>query len=381
MKLRNRSLWLAAVILAILLAAWGYRALHGAGAPELSRARVERADLEETITAQGKLEPKEYVDVGAQVSGQLSRLHVEIGDTVTRGQLIAEIDPRIYASRVEADRARLASLTAQLAEQEAQTVFARQVLERNHRLIGEHAVSREVLEQSESALHEVQARANSLRAQIDEARSTLSGDETNLSYTRIYAPMDGTVASQTAREGQTLNANQIAPVILQIADLRTMTVRAQVAEADVPRVKPGMAVSFTILGSLERRWEAVVRQILPSPEVINDVVLYNVLADVDNSDGELMNGMSTQMYFLVARAEQALVIPAAALGRRRPEQDGVQGQAYEVRRYLEGRAVPTVVQVGIVTRALAEIRAGLALDDEVVLPAAKAKPAAPRWGL
>ena len=176
MKLRNRSLWLAAVIPVILLAAWGYRALHGAGAPELSRARVERADLEETITAQGKLEPKEYVDVGAQVSGQLSHLRVEIGDTVTRGQLIAEIDPRIYASRVEADRARLASLAAQLAEQEAQTVFARQVLERNHRLIVEHAVSREVLEQSESALHEVQARANSLRAQIDEARATLSGD-------------------------------------------------------------------------------------------------------------------------------------------------------------------------------------------------------------
>lgn len=381
MNLRNRSLWLAAIILAMLLVVWGYRALHGAGAPELSRARVERADLEETITAQGKLEPKEYVDVGAQVSGQLSHLHVEIGDTVTRGQLIAEIDPRIYASRVEADRARLASLAAQLAEQEAQAVYARQVLERNRQLIGAHAVSREALEQSESALREAQARAGSLRAQSNEARSTLSGDETNLSYTRIYAPMDGTVASQTAREGQTLNANQIAPVILQIANLRTMTVRAQVAEADVPRVKPGMAVSFTILGSLERRWDAVVRQILPSPEVINDVVLYNVLADVDNSDGELMNGMSTQMYFLVARAEQALVIPSVALGRRRPERDGEQGQAYEVRRYIEGRAVPTVVQAGIVTRTQAEIRAGLALGDEVVLPHAKTKPAAPRWGL
>ena len=382
MKSRNRiGLWLAAILLVALAATWGYRTFRSADGRELPRARVERADIEETITAQGKLEPKEYVDVGAQVSGQLSHLHVEIGDTVTRGQLIAEIDPRIYNSRVDADRARLNSLTAQLAEQEAQNVYARQVLERNNRLIAAHAVSRESLEQSESALREVQARIASLHAQIDEARFTLSGDETNLGYTRIYAPMDGTVATQTAREGQTLNANQIAPVILQIADLRTMTVRAQVAEADVPRVRQGMPVSFTILGLLERRWDATVRQIQPSPEVINDVVLYDVLADVDNRDGILMNGMSTQMYFRVARAEQALVIPAAALGRHRPEQDSAQGQAYEVRRYLDGRAVPAVVQVGIVTRTRAEIRSGLALGDEVVLPAAKAKPAAPRWGL
>jgi macrolide-specific efflux system membrane fusion protein len=382
MKLRHRiGLGFAALLLVALAATWGYRTFRNADGRELPHARVERADIEETITAQGKLEPKEYVDVGAQVSGQLSHLHVEIGDTVTRGQLIAEIDPRIYNSRVDADRARLNSLTAQLAEQEAQNVYARQVLERNNRLIAQHAVSRESLEQSESALREVQARIASLHAQIDEARFTLSGDETNLGYTRIYAPMDGTVATQTAREGQTLNANQIAPIILQVADLRTMTVRAQVAEADVPRVKPGMPVSFTILGSLDRRWEAVVRQIQPSPEVINDVVLYDVLADVDNSDGILMNGMSTQMYFRVARAEQALVIPAAALGRHRPEQDSAQGTAYEVRRYLDGRAVPTVVQVGILTRTRAEIRAGLALGDEVVLPAAKAKPAPPRWGL
>jgi macrolide-specific efflux system membrane fusion protein len=244
-------------------------------------------------------------------------------------------------------------------------------------------VSREALEESESALRVAEARAASLKAQIDEARSTLAGDETNLGYTKIYAPMDGTVASQTAREGQTLNANQTAPVILQVADLSTMTVRAQVAEADVPRVRPGMAVSFTTLGSLERRWQAVVRQLLPSPEIINDVVLYNVLADVDNRDGQLMNGMSTQMFFHVARAENVPVVPAAALGRRRPEQDSAQGEAYEVQRHIDGRLTPIVVQVGLITRTQAEIRAGLEPGDEVALMApakasvAKAAAAAP----
>jgi macrolide-specific efflux system membrane fusion protein len=372
---------LAAGILAA--ATYGVRAWRAVDPVDLTLARVERADLEELITAQGKLEPKEYVDVGAQVSGQLSRLHVEIGDKVTRGQLIAEIDPRLYASRVAADQARLSSLEAQLAEQNAQIVYARQVRNRNRELIAARAVSREALEESESALRVAEARAASLKAQIDEARSTLSGDETNLGYTKIYAPMDGTVASQTAREGQTLNANQTAPVILQIADLNTMTVRAQVAEADVPRVRPGMAVSFTTLGSLERRWQAVVRQLLPSPEVINDVVLYNVLADVDNRDGQLMNGMSTQMFFHVDRAENVPVIPAAALGRRRPEQDSAQGEAYEVQHHVDGRLVPTVVQVGLITRTQAEIRAGLEPGDEVALltptraSAAKASAAAP----
>ncbi|MFZ5533066.1 MAG: efflux RND transporter periplasmic adaptor subunit [Pseudomonadota bacterium] len=357
-------------------ALYGVQRWRGEAPLDQPLARVERGDLEQVITAQGKLEPKEYVDVGAQVSGQLRDLHVELGDTVSRGQLIAEIDPRIYAARVEADRARLASLEAQLAEQQAQIVYARQVRDRNRGLIANNAVSREALEESESTLRVTEARAASLRAQINEGRSTLAGDETNLGYTKIYAPMDGTVASQTAREGQTLNANQTAPVILQIADLGTMTVRAQVAEADVPGIRPGMPVSFTTLGSLERRWQATVRQILPTPEVINDVVLYNVLADVDNRDGELMNGMSTQMFFHVASAKDVPVIPTAALGRRLREQDDSAGEAYEVQRLVDGRAVATPVTVGLMTRTRAEIRAGLAVGDQVVLPIAAAPGAA-----
>lgn len=363
-----RRLSVLFMVLFILIGAgYGVQLWRRDAPVEQPLAQVERGDLEQVITAQGKLEPKEYVDVGAQVSGQLRDLHVELGDTVRRGQLIAEIDPRIYAARVEADRARLASLEAQLAEQQAQVVYARQVRDRNRALITQNAVSREALEESESVLRVTEARVASLRAQIDEARSTLAGDETNLGYTKIYAPMDGTVASQTAREGQTLNANQTAPVILQIADLGTMTVRAQVAEADVPQVQPGMAVSFTTLGSLERRWQATVRQILPTPEVVNDVVLYNVLADVDNRDGQLMNGMSTQMFFHVASAKNVPVIPTAALGRRLRDQDDEVGEAFEVQRLVDGRSVPTVVKIGLMTRTQAEIRAGLTVGDKVVL--------------
>ncbi len=339
---------------------------------------AKRQDVTETVTAQGKLEPKSYVDVGAQVSGQLSRLHVAIGDVVTKGELIAEIDPRIYASRVASDQARIASLTAQLGQQQAVLQNSRLIVARNRGLIAEQAVSREQLEQSEADLQVAQAAVKSFGAQIEEARSTLSGDQTNLGYTKIYAPIAGTVASQTSREGQTLNANQLAPVIVQIADLDTMTVRAQVAEADVMRISAGTAAEFTTLGALERRWKATVRQVLPTPEVLNDVVLYNVLVDVDNRDRQLMNGMSTQVFFVLGEAKNALAVPTSALGQRRPQQDQNGARAYELRVRDGEKLTPRVVQVGLLSRQLAEVRSGLSEGDQVAIPQTAQARAAPQ---
>lgn len=228
-------------------------------------ATIASGTVEDVVTAQGKLETREYVDVGAQVSGQLKRVHVEIGDVVKKGELLAEIDPRVYEARVQADEARLRTLRAQLAEQQARIRFAQRVYERNRRLIAEQAVSQEALEDSETDWKVAEARAGSLKAQIEEAESTLDGDRTNLTFTKIYAPIDGTVVLQSAQEGQTLNAVQSAPVVVQLADLDRMTVRAQVAEADVMRITPGQAAYFTTLGAMDERWPGTVRQVLPSP--------------------------------------------------------------------------------------------------------------------
>ncbi len=328
---------------------------------------IRKGHIEDVVTAQGKLETKEYVDVGAQVSGQLKKLNVQIGDVVKKGDLIAEIDPRVYQARVQVDEAHLKTLQAQLAEQQAQVTNARQVYERNRRLIKSNATSQETLEASESAWKEALARVASIKAQIEEQRSTLDGDQTNLSYTKIYAPMDGTVVSQTAQEGQTLNANQQAPVIVQLANLDRMTVRAQVAEADVMRLKPGTPVYFTTLGAQDRRWHGKVRQILPTPEVINDVVLYNALVDVDNRDRQLMSGMSTQMFFVLGEANNVPLIPIAALGKRAKDQDNNQGQAYHVK-VKDGRTVTDrIVYIGLMNRTMAEIRSGLAAGAEVAM--------------
>lgn len=369
---RYRSL-LVVLLLVAGAAAWYRAQMHESAArpgPQTS-AKIERGTIEDVVTAQGKLETREYVDVGAQVSGQLKRIHVEIGDVVKKGQLLAEIDPRVYEARVQADEARLRTLRAQLAEQEAQIQYARQVYDRNRRLIADQAVSQEGLEDSETNWKVAKARAGSLRAQIEEAESTLDGDRTNLTFTKIYAPIDGTVVVQSAQEGQTLNAVQSAPEIVQIADLDRMTVRAQIAEADVMRIVPGQEVYFTTLGAMDERWHGQVRQILPSPEVINEVVLYNALIDVDNTDRRLMTGMSVQVFFVLGRAENVPLVPLGALRERVPDADTAAGEAYRVQIKTATGAQSRVVHIGIRNRRAAAVGDGLEVGQEVLLPGAE----------
>lgn len=277
-------------------------------------AEVERGTVEENVTALGTLQPLQFVDVGTQVTGQLRKLHVDIGARVEKGQLLAEIDPTLLKARVDGTRATIRNLTSQGAERRAQLDLAMAQHARNRTLFEADATSADSYQQSAAGEKTAAAQVNGLRAQIEQAQSTLEADEANLRYTRIYAPMAGTVVSLTAREGQTLVASQQAPVILRVANLSTMTVQTQVSEADVPKIYVDMPVYFTTLGQPDRRWEGKVRQLLPTPEVVNNVVLYNVLFDVDNADGALKPQMSAQVYFVLARAaDDVLVVPAAAL--------------------------------------------------------------------
>ena len=328
---------------------------------------VTRGTIEEVVTAQGKLEAKQYVDVGTQVSGQVKKIHVDIGDTVTKGELLAEIDPRVYQAQVEANEARINSLKAQLNQQKAELTLAEQNLKRNQNLIAINAVSQQALQESESQAAVAKAQVESIAAQIQETESNLRGNRTNLGFTKIYAPMAGTVTTMPAREGQTLNANQTTPTVLQVANLDIMTVRANVAEADVSRLKEGMAVYFTTLGNTERRWQGKVRQILPSPQIVNDVVLYDVLIDVKNEGRQLMTGMTTQVFFIFGKAENATIIPAEALTRPVPKEDSELGKAYRVAVMTETGREQRVIHVGLQTRTQAEVKGGLKAGDRILV--------------
>jgi macrolide-specific efflux system membrane fusion protein len=328
---------------------------------------VTRGNIEEVVTSQGKLEAKQYVDVGTQVSGQLKKIHVDIGDTVTKGQLLAEIDPRVYQAQLEAGEAHLNSLRAQLNQQKAAAVLAEQNLKRNQSLIAVNAVSQQALQETESQAAVARAQVESIGAQMQETQSNLTASRTNLGYTKIYAPMAGTVTTLPTKEGQTLNANQTAPTVLQVANLDVMTVRAQVAEADVSRLKENMPVYFTTLGKSEQRWPGKVRQVLPSPQIVNDVVLYDVLIDVKNEARQLMSGMTAQVFFIFGKAENALIIPAEVLTRRAAREDNDKGKAYRVAVITETGREQRVIHVGLQTRTQAEVIDGLKEGERIAV--------------
>ena len=231
------------------------------------------------------------------------------------------------------------------------------------------------MQSSMAALAVAEAALKALEAQLEQARSTLDADRANLDYTKIYAPMDGTVVDILARQGQTLNANQSAPLVLRVADLDTMTVWAEVVEADVVRITVGMPVHFSTLGMPDRRWQGTVRQILPTPEVVNDVVLYKVLIDVDNPDHLLMTEMSAQVFFVLGEAKDVLLVPLAAL-ETVPYDESLRLARIASATGVEQREV----WIGLTDRSRAEVLNGLEEGDRVLLPVPKEKSEGNRGG-
>ncbi|MBN2816796.1 MAG: efflux RND transporter periplasmic adaptor subunit [Campylobacterales bacterium] len=326
-------------------------------------AFVERGDLENVVTATGKLEPREYVDVGAQVTGQLHKLHVDIGDYVSKGELLAEIDVTLFMAKVDQQRAQLRYQEASLQDKEAQNALAQINFDRQKNLYEHNATSLELLQSAEFSLQSSNAQIAMLKAQIEQTQSSLRADEANLEFTRIYAPMDGTVVSLSAKQGQTLNANQQAPIILQIADLNTMRVKAEVSEADVTKLRLGMDLYFKTIGK-EKRWYAKLQKVEPTPTVTNNVVLYNALFDANNSSKTLMTSMTTQVFFLLASAQNILLIPTNALIR-----EGAKSrESAEVDVLLEdGKLQRRTIELGVSNRVLIEVKSGLKEGERVVV--------------
>jgi len=310
----RRYRWIALLVLIAAVIVWyGYDHTEVAKTAQPLIAVVEVGDIENAVTAAGTLQPSEYVDVGAQVSGQLEKLHVEVGDEVKTGDLVAEIDATVQANKVEASRASLEALQAQLAARESSVTLAKARLERQTTMMAEDATSQDDYDDAVNQLASAQSSFTQLRSQIAQAKASLGSDEATLGYSKIYAPMDGTVVTIEMKEGQTLNAVQQAPTILRIANLSTMTVEAEVSEADVSKLGKDMPVYFTTLGSGERRWTGNLRQILPTPTIENNVVLYTALFDVDNADSTLLTDMTAQVFFVTASAHDVLKVPVAAV--------------------------------------------------------------------
>jgi len=330
-------------------------------------AEISIGDIENLIPSVGSIQPVQVVEVGAQVSGQLLALHVEAGDFVHRGDLLAEIDASQQISRVDASRANLAGLEAQLESARSNLNLAELNVTRQTNLMGASATSQLEYDMAVNNYNNAQASLTQLEREIDRSRASLAIEERELEFTQVIAPIDGTVMSVTMAEGRTLNASQQSPTILTIADLSTVRIQAEISEADVGRLREGMEVYFTTLGSGNRRWVSTLDRILPQPIVENNVVFYTGLFDVINEDNRLLPEMTAQVYFVTSSARDVLVVPMGALSFNSNDARSRERQATVDIVDVNGDIQSVNVSVGLTSRTHAEVISGLSINDQVVI--------------
>ncbi|MDF3837921.1 macrolide transporter subunit MacA [Cupriavidus basilensis] len=356
----RRPLLAAAIALPAMLALLAWRLTPSEPSLYIT-APVTRGDLEDTVLANGVLQPVRQVDVGAQVNGQLKSLKVKLGDKVKEGQLLAQIDPVLLENALRQADAAVASGLAQREAKQARLRQARLAWQRQRGLLEQEAASRQEMEAAEADLRALQAELAALDADLAQRRIKAGSARIDLGYTRIVAPMDGEVVALSTLEGQTVVASYQVPTILKLADLDSMTVKAQVSEADVIRIVDRQAVYFTILGEPDRRYHARLRAIQPSPEKINNAVFFNALFDVPNAERKLRIDMTAQVTILLGQARNALLVPLAALGPRDA------AGAFAVRVLHPGQRIETRnVRIGMSNNVHAQVLAGLADGERVI---------------
>lgn len=334
---------------------------------------VQKGKIEETVLATGILQASRLVAVGAQVSGKIEQLKVQLGDEVKQGDVIAQIDSLTQQNNLKEANASLIRLNAQIRAKQAQLKLATSEFERQKNMKADNATTQADYESAQTTLTVYQAELEQLKAELAQANIALDNAKLNLSYTTIVAPFDGTVVYTAVEEGQTVNANQTTPTIIELAQLNTMTIKAQISEADVINVQNGLPVYFTILGKPNKRFNATLKRIEPGPTIMtgddknlsvsNDsAIYYHGVFDVENNDRLLRIGMTTQVSIVLAKADNALLVPAQVL-MAKPGR----GQNYQVPVLVDGQQVLKDVKVGINNKVYAEILDGLVENDLIIL--------------
>ncbi|PSM14918.1 efflux RND transporter periplasmic adaptor subunit [Stenotrophomonas maltophilia] len=374
---RRRALIVAATLLcsALILFAW----LRPAPPPQLQVAPVGRGNIEQVVEATGTLKPSRLVSVGAQVSGRIDTLHVKLGDKVKAGDPIADIDSRTQRNALLSAQA--AQRTAR-ANRNALATDLRQfelALHRQQQLVASQLVARADFDAAKAKVDATREQIAALDGEVVRRQTDVDIAQTNLEYTRITAPTDGTVLAVVARQGQTVNAVQSAPTIVMLGNQDVMTVYAEISEADVVHTSVGQEAFFTILGDAGRRYSSTLRDIAPAPESITNedssslaspaasggsraAMYYNGQFDVNNADGRLRSYMTAQVRIVLGRANDVLTIPSAALGARAAD-----GSYSVLVRGADGHASTRRITTGLDDQIQVEVRSGLKEGEQVVL--------------
>lgn len=333
---------------------------------------VKRGKIAQTVSATGELSASQLVDVGAQASGQIRKMYVKIGDVVKQGDLIAQIDNRNQTNELETNQARLETYRAQLASAEIALRAAERKRARYQALQAEDAISKEELENAEDGFASAQAKIKEIQSAIKQTQIAINTSETDLGYTRIVAPIDGTVVSLVVEEGQTINANQTTPTVVQIANLSNMLNKMQIAEGDATKVKAGQNISFTILSEPDTPFTGVLDSVDPglttmsqgnyskSTDATSNAVYYYARATIPNESGKLAIGMTTQNTIEIASADNVLTVPTVAIKSR------------ENKKFVRvlgdnNQPIEKEIQTGLRDSMNTEVQSGLAEGDKLIM--------------
>lgn len=342
---------------------------------QLATQSIVRINIDQSIEAVGEVYAKEQVDVGAQVSGQITKLYVQIGDKVKAGDLIAQIDKDKQQNDLDITKAQLASTKANLESKKVALEIASSQYQREQKLYSNKATSLENLETLKNNFYGLKASVADLNAQVVQLEITLKNAEKDLGYTTITAPMDGIIINVAVDEGQTVNANQSTPTIVKIANLDEMEIRMEIAEADVSKIKVGTAVKFSILNDPEKKYEAKISSIDPANTTTSDAksnssssstsssstsaIYYYAKVFVKNRDNFLRIGMSVENSIVIKSAPNALAVPTYAI---KNDKGG-----YFVELLRGGQIIKSYVKIGIKDSINTQILDGVSENDLLVL--------------
>ncbi|PLL99393.1 efflux RND transporter periplasmic adaptor subunit, partial [Klebsiella michiganensis] len=334
---------------------------------------VDRGDIEKTVLATGILKPSVQVNVGAQVNGQLKKLYVRAGDRVTRGQLLAEIDPTLQQSELRKSEAALESAVAQKQASQFTLTQYQLELKRQLRMDRDGSGTKSNLEEAQARVDTQKAQVRVNMAQIVQAQMALETAKANLGYTRIIAPVDGQVLGIVTKEGQTVVSSQTAPTILVLANVDTMTVQTRISETDILKVRPGQPLWFYVVAEPKRRYQSVMGGLQDAPnDALQDdsarpqgqqasAVYYNGVFSVPNPDHRLRTAMTAQVFIITEQAKNVLRLPVMALGQPQG------ANSYHVQVLKGDKVEQRLIQVGINDRQFVEVKEGLKAGDRVVM--------------
>lgn len=345
-------------------------------------SKAVRGELVKSIESNGEIYATELIDVGAQVGGQIKKLYVKLGDVVKAGDMIAEIDSATQQNNVDTKKAQLGIYEAKLNSAKVALENSKTKFKREQELFAKNATSKEEFENAKNTLAANEASLKEIEAQIVQAKISLNTAQIDLGYTKIIAPKGGVVVSVQVEEGQTVNSNQTTPTIVNIADLSKVQLKMEIAEGDITKIKVGSKVEYSILSEPNRKFHAHISSIDPGLTTLSNgkykttsssgsttssssssAIYYYAKAVVDNPDGTLRIGMTTQNTIILDSVKNAVIVPSIAIKK----EDG-KSVVYVLKKCKDGldTAERREVQTGLIDSLKTQILSGVEEGEEVV---------------